>query len=347
MDFTNNTDFPASALVGSTGDREQTAMVACKVTYRMAGDGSLNPVEKDQMWPVQGEPAVFEGVTLMPELEFRKKGIDILVFGQALAPRGWASRRLSLRIRCGPVDKRVEVFGDRIWLKGLGGFIPSEPQPFEAMPLTNDRAFGGPGLLAGEEVVHPINPVGRGACWAKDDVEGKPLPNLERPDDLIADWKQTPAPACLYKPTGPLLDATGSGSFEELGSSPDSMALPRAILGQTFNQAVPELICPAGNLGRTIQLSGFHPDGDLVFPLPPEKAVPGQSGPTVFVSMGELRSRFPLSVSTMVILVPQRVVILTYLGLFRYLFRPEELRSAELRWFGSPTVPAPAPSAGR
>ena len=69
---------------------------------------------------------------------------------------------------------------------------------------------------------------------------------------LIADWKQTPAPACLYKPTGPLLDATGSGSFEELGSSPDSMALPRAILGQTFNQAVPELICPAGNLGRTI-----------------------------------------------------------------------------------------------
>jgi len=347
MEFTNSTDFPADSLVGSTGDWEQTAMVACKVTYRLNRDGSLEPVPADQMWPVLGEPALFGGVTLLPDLEFRKKGIDILVFGEAVSPRGWASRHLTLRIRCGPVDKRVEVFGDRSWLKGVGGSIPSEADPFETMPITNDRAFGGSAILAGEEVIHPFNPDGRGYCMSKEEVGGKPLPNLERPEALITDWKQTPGPACLYKGNGLFLDASGPGSFEELSQSSDSMALPQAIFDQAFNQAVPDLVCPNGQLGRSLSLSGFDAEGDLLFPLPPEQAVPGEWGPTVHASIGDLRSHFPLSASTVVVLAPQRVVIVTYLALFRYLFRAEELRSAELRWSGATSVPAPEPEGRR
>lgn len=347
MEFTNRTDFPASSLVGSTGDWEQTAMVACKVTYRLAADGSLAPVPTEEMWPVQEEPALFQSVTLLPDLEFRKKGIDILVFGEAVAPRGWRSRHLSLRIRCGPVDKRVEVFGNRTWLKDVGGFIASEPEPFETMPITNDRAFGGSGILAGEEVIHPFNPVGRGYCMSREEVEGKPLPNLERPEELLTDWKRTPAPACLFKGNGLFLDAQGPGSFEVLSQASDPLSLPRAIFDQAFNQAVPDLVCPNGQLGSEISVSGFDSDGDLLFPLPPEGAVPGDWGPTVHASIGDLKSRFPLSVSTIVLLVPQRVVVVTYLALFRYLFRPEELRSAELRWSGATIVAAPRPPAGR
>jgi hypothetical protein len=99
-------------------------------------------------------------------------------------------------------------------------------------------------------------------------------------------------------------------------------------------------------LGPDISLSGFDADGDLRFPLPPEKALPGEWGPTVYASVGDLKSRFPLSVSTIVVLAPQRVVVVTYLALFRYLFRPEEIRSAELRWLGTTTVPATRPQAG-
>lgn len=347
MDFTNSTDFPASSLVGSTGDREQTAMVACKVTYRLAEDGSLEPVPIEQAWPVLGEPAVFEGVTLLPELEFRKTGIDILVFGGVVAPRGWASRHLSLNIRCGPVAKTVEVFGDRIWLKDVGGFIPSEPAPFEAMPLTNDRAFGGSALFHEAETVHPTNPVGMGYCMSKEEVEGKALPNLERPEELITDWKQSPKPACMYKGIGLFLDARGPKSFEELSQSSDKMALPRTIFHQAFNQAVPDLVCPNGQLGPDIALSGFDADGDLLLPLPPEQAVPGEWGPTVHVSIGDMGSRFPLSISTIVVLARMRVVVVTYLAAFRYLFRPEELRSAELRWSGATVVPAPHPQVRR
>lgn len=347
MEFTNSTDFPAESLVGSTGDREQTAMVACKITYRVASDGGLEPVEDSQMWPVLGEPALFQGVSLLPELEFRKTGIDILVFGEAVAPRGWASRQVSLRVRCGAVDKRVEVFGNRTWLRDVGGLIPSEPEPFEAMPITNDRAFGGPAILAGSEVVHPYNPEGRGYCMSKEEVEGKPLPNLERPEDLITQWDQSPGPACLYKGIGLFLDADGPGSLEGLSQSSDSLALPRALFRQAFNQAVPDLVCPNGELGRVISLSGFDADGDLLFPLPPEVAVPGEWGPTVHVSIGDLKSRFPLSISTILVLAPQRVVVVTYLAVFRYLFRAEDLRSAELRWSGATSVPSPQPEVGR
>jgi len=342
MEFTNQTDFPAEALVGSTSDREQTAMVACKVTYRMGGDGGLEPVDPDQMWPVLTEPSTFEGVTLMPELEFRKRGIDLLVFGPAVAPRGWASRHLRAEIRCGPIHKRVEVFGDRMWKKEVGGFVVSEAEPFRTMPLTNDRAFGGTSILAGEEVVHPINPEGRGYCMSKEDADGKALPNLERPEDQVVDWKQTPAPACIFPPAGPLFEPRGAGSFEALSQSSDTLALPRATLRQAFNQAVPDMVCPRGELGRTLTLSGFDANGEVCFPLPPEVAEAGRWGPVVHAAVGDLRSRFPLAISTVIVLVAQRVMIVTYLGLFRYLFRPEESRSAQLRWEGPVQVPHPS-----
>jgi hypothetical protein len=176
---------------------------------------------------------------------------------------------------------------------------------------------------------------------SKEEVEGKPLPNLERPEDLITDWRQSPKPACLYKGVGLFLDANGPKSFEELAQNSDAMALPRVMLHQAFNLAVPDLVCPNGQVGRDISLSGFDADGDLFFPLPPERAVPGEWGPTVHASIGEKNSRFPLSISTILVLAPERVVIVSYSASFRYLFRPEELRSAELRWSGSTSVPAP------
>jgi hypothetical protein len=67
--------------------------------------------------------------------------------------------------------------------------------------------------------------------------------------------------------------------------------------------------------------------------------VPEQLGPTVHASIGELKSLFPLFISTIVVLVPQRVLVVSYLGLFRYLFQPEEMRRAELRWYGEKSLP--------
>jgi hypothetical protein len=339
MQFNNTSGLPGACLVGSMSDLEQLAMVACKVTYRLTERGSLEPLAADQMWPVYGEPAIFNGVTLLPELEYRKQGVDILVFGQAVAPQGKPVTQMSVRVECGAVNHHIEVFGNRQWKKSWGRFSISEPEPFAAMSINNDRAFGGKATMAGEEVVHSVNPDGRGFCLSKDEVEGKALPNLELPGERISSWQQNVTPACFYRPKGPLLDPNGPGSLNELAASPDAMALPRALTTRLFNQTVPGLICPNGKLGKTLRLSGFDANGDIVFPLPPERAVPEQLGPTVHSAIGELKSRFPLFISTIVALVPQRVLVVSYLGLFRYLFRPEELRRAELRWYGEKPVP--------
>jgi hypothetical protein len=106
-----------------------------------------------------------------------------------------------------------------------------------------------------------------------------------------------------------------------------------------FNQAVPDLICPEGHLGRTLLLTGFDPDGPVRFPLPPERSEPGRRGPYVRVSVGEKRSRFPLHVVTVVAFMPQRALVVTYRGLFRYLMVPEELRAAELVFKGDSYLP--------
>jgi hypothetical protein len=73
-----------------------------------------------------------------------------------------------------------------------------------------------------------------------------------------------------------------------------------------------------------VRLLAAAPEGDVDIPLPPSR------GPEVSVRIGQRRSRFPTRLSTVLVLGPERVVIATYRGLFRYLFSPEELREAVL-----------------
>lgn len=335
MDFTNRTPVPAEMLVGSTGEREMICIVACKVTYRVDRDGGLDPVTGDEAWPVFETPFDFRGVDLAPDLDFRKRNIDLLVFGNAVAPRGEAVTSLRLAIECGELRYEIDVFGERRWRASGRGLVPSAPEPFVEMPLTNDRAYGGQASLEGMEAAHPVNPEGRGFYLSKEEAEGEPLPNLERPADRIGTWDDRPSPACLFAPQGIEID---SDQVEAEG--PESVVEGR--METMFNQAVPELIADPEDWGDRLRLTGFNPDGDLVL------LAPDLRGPTAHASVGELRSRFPSQLTSVIVLVPERVLVATYRCLFRYLVRPEELRSVELRWEEDLTVlPVRATGAGR
>lgn len=318
MDFTNGTPVPAEMLVGSTGDREMLCIVASKVTYRLDGEGALIPVTGEDAWPVFQEPFVFRGVDLAPETDFRKTGIDLLVFGKATAPRGEPVSSLRLVIECGDLEHQVDVFGERRWRDSGRGLVPSDPEPFVEMPLTNDRAYGGTARWEDAEMAHPVNPDGKGFYLSEEAADGSPLPNLERPSDRIGAWSDQPSPACLYRPPGLEIDP------EEVEAE-GAESVVAARMETMFNQTVPELIVDPEGWGDHLRLTGFTPEGELVLPVPDVR------GPTARASIGDLRSRFPSWLSTVVVLVPERVVIATYRCLFRYLFRPEELRAVELR----------------
>ena len=314
MDFTNATPWPTSFLAGSTSEREMLGIAVCKATWR-AVDGRLEPAPAADHWPVFDKPFAIGSVTLGVEIEHRKRGVDLLVLGDAHAPAGKPVAQMEVGVSCGSIAHRTLVIGDRRWERSWGRFRASAPQPFTAMPLTNDRAFGGMANHDGQDLPHAINPAGRGYYFAKDHAEGQPLPNLELPGQEVTAWTDHPAPACWYKPAG--ISDFGSGEPEEITAR---------LLERSFNQTVPTLIAEDGKLGEQARLTGFAPEGELVLPMPPA------AGPVGIVSLGAGRSRIPSRLATVVLIPGARAVVATYLCLFRYLMKPRELRAVELRW---------------
>ena len=139
-----------------------------------------------------------------------------------------------------------------------------------------------------------------------------------------------------------LFDVDGPCSQQGLVDTGDINEITRRLMPRMFNQTVPDLVCPEGQLGRELLLDGFDPDGMIRFPLPPEHSVAGQWGPCVRAAIGEKRSRFPCNVSTVFAFVRERVLVVAWRGLFRYLFVPEELRSAQLVFSGDPYLEPPS-----
>lgn len=299
-------------------------IIACKVTYTLSEEGWLIPADAEQSWPVFEKPFVFENVTLQSELDFRKNGIDIIVFGKAVSPYRKPVPAMKVIIECGRIFYEVDVFGERLWQRLNDTLIPSAPIPFDEMPLTNDRAYGGAAVWEGIELTHSINPEGRGFYISKTEAEGKPLPNLERPDFLIQAFEDQPRPACLFKPNGMYFDQdVNQDNVEKI--FPDLVESP-------FNQAVPELVASPQDLGNSLRLVGFSADGEILFPMPPI------NGPTAHVSVGDLRGCFNSTISSLIVLAEAKALIVTYLCLFRYLVRPMEVRNVELRWSEDPSV---------
>lgn len=317
MEFANLTGCPANFQVGSTGDLEMVGIAVCKATWKIEA-GRLVPAGEEERWPLFDKPYEIGGVTFTAELDYRKQGTDLVVLGTIRAPGGRPATQLELGLRCGRVALRTFVFGDRRWEKSWGKLKMTPPQPFTEMPLANERAFGGTGVFEGQALPHAVNPHGRGFCVDKESAEGQLLPNLERPDQLIRGWEDNPVPACWHRPQGPM----------EVAMAGEPETISERVTQSMFNQAVPELIAPAGHLGDRVLLSGFSEEGPVELPLPP------LSGPSARVQIGDRKSVIPSRLSTVVLLPDSRAVVGTYMCLFRYLFQPQEARSAALVWPG-------------
>ncbi len=115
-----------------------------------------------------------------------KPEVDVLVRGHVYAPvlddgrRAATVMQAAVRMRGEEqtLDHSIAVFGDRTW----GTSLPSEPEPFEMLPLRYDRSFGGPDFGP--------NQVGLG-------YKGKRLPNFESLANLIKSPSDSPTPVCL------------------------------------------------------------------------------------------------------------------------------------------------------
>ncbi len=109
-----------------------------------------------------------------------KPKTDLLVVGTCHPPGGKAVETATATFHLGKYSKSVAVIGERQWKKALLKSLPTDPAPFQSMPIRYDHAFGGEGFAP--------NPVGRG-------FKNDHVPNIENPDKLIGGKGDKPAPA--------------------------------------------------------------------------------------------------------------------------------------------------------
>jgi hypothetical protein len=195
----NHTPFSARVSAALDAHARPWDVVIVTAAFEVRPDAPPKPVDDPPPIPLAdvhfGDPAA-SSVRYEGEGAWFKPRVDVLVNGSAHAAPGRMIETAEVRVRVGPVDKRLIVSGDRAW-GGLLGRSPGKPQPFASMPIVYERAFGGTDSGSKARPAHPGNPVGvgfRGAASADPDVFTR-LPNVEYPGDRMTSPGQRVATA--------------------------------------------------------------------------------------------------------------------------------------------------------
>lgn len=190
-----------------------------------------------ELWALAAEQLAPYGGIL--DASIPKARAEVLAVGSAHPPEKPAAT-CPVRVRAGAIDRTLYVIGDRRWENG----VPTAPVPFESMPLTWARAFGGAG--------YPQNPEGRG-------FGRELLPNVERPDALVRSDADRPLPAS-FGPVDPLWPQRMSGTYDAAWLENEYPGFPRDLDWSTFNLASREQQMDGAFAGgEPIEIVNMHP----------------------------------------------------------------------------------------
>lgn len=188
MELINESRFTAAWITGKIRFPADSLTVVVKAAFDLV-PGTVTLAE-EQLLPTGDEERPEGLLRYSNDFALFKPKTDLLLVGSCHAPGGTPVRMCPVSFGVGRWSKTLLVLGDRLWRKRfLGGKI-SEPEPFTTMPLTWDRAFGGP--------KYPKNPLGVGTQDVVDadgTVTVCRMPNVESPDLLIVSPKNKPDPA--------------------------------------------------------------------------------------------------------------------------------------------------------
>ena len=272
----NKTPFAATICVFNNADGVESAFGVVKATFQLRG-GQLVPAEQQlPLIPVDvplGDP-LQTSLANAGELTLCKPATDVILVGHAHTGNG-PQKSMSVSLKIDATEKQIQVFGDRVWKEGVLGCKPSDPEPFETMPLIFERAFGGTDPQPKDEQnidYEPRNPIGRGLVpnnsHAKPD--GSPLPNLESPQQLIRGPGDRPTPVC-FAPVAPHWQPrrSRSGTYDDAWQAARAPYLPEDFDPKFLNTASDDqMVEPFFSGGETIEARGVTPSGLLAFEIP-------------------------------------------------------------------------------
>jgi hypothetical protein len=294
LQLENHTPFDAAIALLSDRVGVDTLYVVVKATITLRPKLAL----AEEQAPIvladeyYGDPTA-SSLRASSELHIGKAGTDVLLVGSARAPEGRQVPRAMVALSVAERQKRIQVTGDRVWRGGR----PSDPKPFESIPLVWERAFGGVHRRGdGDKVsAEERNPVGRGftADRSADEMEGQPLPNLEDPGSLVQQLGQASIPACLA-PIAPswLPRRAYAGTYDERWQKERAPYLPDDFNPRFFQCAAPEFAFERYlQGGEAVQVAGVMPDGPIAFTVPDPRL-------TIAVTVAGATKRPPANLET-------------------------------------------------
>jgi hypothetical protein len=313
MRLTNHTPYPAKLFRTSLDKTRLAASLALRVTFEWK-NGRFEPSE-EQDWIVSGPPFPTPYGEMPGDELFYRGGCDLFILGHARAPAGRAIPVMDVTAEINDFRYGVRVFGERVWQRGRGGLVPSAPQPITAIPLTLNHAFGGKVQWDGLEVPFGANPDGKGFYIDEESAEGRPLPNIEDPANLITKWDDRPLPvgmgACPANFAGrvfPLIDPVTS-AFK--------------FSARLFNAAFPAMVVPKVAAGDILTVRGISAGGDVKIPIPSARFAARLAFDDEIIDRD-------LPIDQLGLEFDKKRIFVSYRYPFRYVLHPRQQRSCTL-----------------
>lgn len=166
--------------------------VAIKATFDILPDGTcaIAPTQRPIAGDTRHDDDDQRSLRFDSDLALVKPRGECILAGTCHPPGGRPIGTSAVAFKIGPVARSIAVFGDRRWEKSMLGRKISTPTPFTAMDLCWERCFGGSS--------HSENPLGRGIDAVPRAEGAVLLPNLERPEALIASPSDRPMVAAAF-----------------------------------------------------------------------------------------------------------------------------------------------------
>jgi hypothetical protein len=270
----NETAFSShgAMLLDRQGNKVWVVMV--KGTFTLHADGHTSLSREQE--PVVLAPQFIGNAgtsTLVREVEVAvdHPGTSVTINGSAYSPGANSVYEVDVGFEIGPIRKYLHVTGDRQWILHRNHLVISSPAPFQTMPLTYERAFGGRHQFSNGTIeAFSRNPAGAGFAPSPDLLVHRAVPNIEYAHDRVNGPGSRPAPAGLCAIPGSWSPRRElAGTFDDRWRMERSPLWPvdydpRYQLSASWDQVSADPL----RGGETVLLRNLTPGGVLQFRLP-------------------------------------------------------------------------------
>ena len=315
MDLINNTVYPALMFRTVTEDETKYASSVCvRVTYKIVNNQlEIAPEQNRQLFTQKTETEI--GI-LESDFVFKRGGVDILVFGNAVSPKQIPVKAMEVEINVkNKLNHKLQVFGNRKWVKSIFGMDISSPETFTTIPLTLENAFGGKQKWDGLEIPHGNNPYGKGYFFDKEAAIGGDLPNIENPVNLIKKWNDNVDPVGFCCLPQCAMNMMGNVDYDNTGKITRFDA-------KFFNTAFPSMIVNKIEEGDEFNIIGMSLK-PLTFIIPKTKFL-------LKATNGAKIKEWEMYIEQVGVIVDKHEVFITYRYPFNYTFEPMQKRFCEI-----------------